>query len=166
MTLKEFFEQNGNKNIEIQEDGTIRVLEEKGPWKPEIGDRYFHIYGNGDFEEDYWSGRASDDHRAEIGNVFRTNEEIKRMVHRLKARKKFLDAGGHAGPESHKAFRERTDGPIWCAYPCISGKLEADEADYLSAFEIWFESEDDARKAIDSLTDDEKAALCWTGEEE
>lgn len=30
MTLKEFFEQNGEKPIEIQDDGTIKVLEEKG----------------------------------------------------------------------------------------------------------------------------------------
>ncbi|WP_300914412.1 hypothetical protein [Faecalibaculum rodentium] len=94
MTLKEFFEQNGNKPIEIQDDGTIKVLEDKGPWKPETGDRYFHIYGNGDFEEDYWFGGAADDYRAEIGNVFRTNAEIKRIVHRLKARKKFMKEFG------------------------------------------------------------------------
>lgn len=166
MTLNEYIKQNGNKPIEIQDDGTIRILEEKGPWKPKNCDRYFHIYGNGDLEETYLFGWDSEDRRAELGNVFQTLEEAKRMVNRLKARKKFLDAGGHEGPEAHKAFRERTDGPMWCTYPCISGKLEAYEADYLSAFEIWFESEDDARKAIDSLSDDEKAALCWTGDGE
>lgn len=36
----------------------------------------------------------------------------------------------------------------------------------VTAFDIWFETKADAQKAIDSLTDDEKAALCWTGEEE
>ena len=47
MTLKEFFEQNGNKPIEIREDGTIRILEEKGPWKPEYGERYYAISDDG-----------------------------------------------------------------------------------------------------------------------
>lgn len=165
MTLNEYIKQNGSKQIEIQDDGTIKVLEEKGPWKPETGDRYFHIYGNGDFEEDYWFGGAADDYRAEIGNVFRTNAEIKRIVHRLKARKKFLDAGGHEGPEAHKAFRERTNDPIWNVFPTCEGSLFADTADYISAFEIWFESKADTQKAINSLTEDEKAALCWTGDE-
>lgn len=166
MTLKEFFEQNGEKPIEIQDDGTIKVLEEKGPWKPECEEKYYTIYGCGSVETFKWVDCLMDDLRKEMGNVFQTKSEAERTVHRLKARKKFLDAGGHEGPEAHKAFRERTDGPIWCAYPCISGKLEADEADYLSAFEIWFESEDDAQKAIDSLTEDEVKALCWTGENE
>lgn len=166
MTLNEYIKQNGGKTIEIQEDGTIRILEEKGPWKPELGERYYIVSDFGNVNESHWDGYSIDNFRLKIGDVFRTEAEAERMVHRLKARKKFLDAGGHEGPEAHKAFRERTDGPMWCTYPCISGKLEAYEADYLSAFEIWFESEDDARKAIDSLSDDEKAALCWTGENE
>ena len=117
MTLNEYIKQNGSKQIEIQDDGTIKVLEDKGPWKPETGDRYFHIYGNGDFEEDYWFGGAADDYRAEIGNVFRTNAEIKRIVHRLKARKKFLDAGGHEGMDGYEfedkyhAYPQRCDKP-------------------------------------------------------
>ncbi len=213
MTLEEFVAENGNKHIEIQDDGTIRILEEKGPWKPERGEHYCIVsdfgYVTGSCWDDdridnkrldidgtirileekgpwkpergehycivsdfgyvtgsCWDDDRIDNKRLDIGGVFRTEAEANRALHRLKARKKFLDAGGHEGPEAHKAFRERTDGPMWCTYPCISGKLEAYEADYLSAFEIWFESEDDARKAIESLTDDEKAALCWMGENE
>ena len=166
MTLNEYIAENGGKTIEIQEDGTIRILEEKGPWKPQNSKRYWYISEDGYIFDSLWSDWSEDRERYECGNCFRTEAEAERTVYRLKARKKFLDAGGHEGPEAHKAFRERTDGPMWCTYPCISGKLEAYEADYISAFEIWFESEDDARKAIDSLSDDEKAALCWTGENE
>lgn len=138
-----------------------KVLEDKGPWKPETGDRYFHIYGNGDFEEDCWFGGAADDYRAEIGNVFRTNAEIKRIVHRLKARKKFLDAGGHEGMDGYE-FEDK-----YHAYPqrCDKTLIVAKE-DGVTAFDIWFETEDACQKAIDSLTDDEKAALCWMGESE
>lgn len=35
----------------------------------------------------------------------------------------------------------------------------------VTAFDIWFESEDDARKAINSLNDEEVKALCWMGDE-
>lgn len=166
MTLNEYIKQNGSKQIEIQDDGTIKVLEDKGSWKPETGEQYYIISDVGNVKDSHWDDDRIDNFRLDMGDVFRTEAEAERALHRLKARKKFLDAGGHEGPEAHKAFRERPDGPMWCTYPCISGKLEAYEADYLSAFEIWFESEDDARKAIDSLSDDEKAALCWTGDGE
>lgn len=161
MTLKEFFEQNGDKNIEMREDGTVWILEDEGPWKPKNGDRYFHIYGNGDLEETYWFGWDSEDRRAELGNVFQTLEEAKRMVHRLKARKKFLDAGGHEGMDC-LVFGDR-----YHVYPQRGDKIliSAKERN-VTAFDIWFETEADCRRAIESLTDDEKAALCWTGENE
>lgn len=161
MTLKEYIEQNGNKPIEIQEDGTIRILEEKGPWKPKNYDRYFHLCGNGDLEETYWFGWDSEDRRAELGNVFQTLEEAKRMVHRLKARKKFLDAGGHEGMDG-LVFGDR-----YHVYPQRGDKIlmSAKERN-VTAFDIWFETEADCNRAIDSLTKDEVAALCWTGDEE
>lgn len=163
MTLKEYIEQNGNKPIEIQEDGTIRILEEKGPWKPKNYDRYFHLCGNGDLEETYWFGWDSEDRRAELGNVFQTLEEAKRMVHRLKARKKFLDAGGHAGvPDSNPNMVH----PLWIVSPTELNALTWEAVVVVPAFEIWFKCPEDCQKAIDSLTKDEVAALCWTGDEE
>lgn len=166
MTLKEFFEQNGNKPIEIQEDGTIRVLDEKGPWKPERGEDYYTVSELGGLSFLRWDDDGIDNKRLDMGNVFRTNAEANRALHRLRARKKFRDARGHEGPEAHKAFRERTNDPIWNVFPTREDSLFADQADYISAFEIWFESKEDCQKAIDSLTEDEKAALCCTGENE
>lgn len=161
MTLKEYIKQNGNKPIEIQDDGTIRILEEKGPWKPKNCDRYFRLCGNGDLEETYWFGWDSEDRRAELGNVFQTKAEAERMVHRLKARKKFLDAGGHEGMDG-LAF-----GDIYHVYPQRGYKiLRSAKERNVTAFDIWFETEADCNRAIDSLTKDEVAALCWTGNEE
>lgn len=161
MTLNEYIKQNGGKTIEIQEDGTIRILEEKGPWKPNNGDGYFHICGNGDLEETYWFGWDSENRRAELGNVFQTLEEAERMVHRLKARKKFLDAGGHEGMDGY-VFGDR-----YHVYPqgCDKKLMSAKECS-VTAFDIWFETEEDCQKAIDSLTEDEVKALCWTRENE
>jgi hypothetical protein len=84
MTLNEYIKQNGSKQIEIQDDGTIKVLEDKGPWKPETGDRYFHIYGNGDFEEDYWFGGAADDYRAELATSSEPTQKSNALFTALK----------------------------------------------------------------------------------
>lgn len=38
MTLREYIEQNADKEIEIREDGTVWIVEPEGPWKPETGE--------------------------------------------------------------------------------------------------------------------------------
>ena len=161
MTLKEFFEQNGSKTIEIQEDGTIRILEEKGPWKPEYGERYYAISDDGKRRAYQWSHENADKFRLWMGNVFQTETEAKRALNRLRARKKFLDAGGHEGID------DLVFGDKYHVYPqrCDKVLMSAKERS-VTAFDIWFETEEDCQKAIDSLTDDEVKALCWMGEEE
>lgn len=165
MTLNEFFEQNGNKTIEIQDDGTIKVLKEKGPWKPECGSLFYRAADTGSVGIKRWEDTTcGDEWRWQIGNVFQTEEEAKRMVCRLKARKKFLDTGGHEGVERYFDLQPPTK-PVWHIYPTGYGCLRTEKKSCVTAFDIWFESEDDVQKAIDSLTDDEKAALCWIGKE-
>lgn len=161
MTLKEFFEQNGNKTIEIQDDGTIKILEDKGPRKPENGERYYTVYGCGSVEAFNWVGASTDVARAELGNIFQAESEAKRMIHRLQARKKFLDAGGHEGMDG------LVFGDKYHVYPQRGDKIlmSAKERN-VTAFDIWFETEADCNRAIDSLTSDEVAALCWMGDEE
>lgn len=160
MTLNEYIKQNGDKKIEIQDDGTIRVLEEKGPWKPECEEKYYTIYSCGSVETFKWVDCLMDDLRKEMGNVFQTKAEAERIVHRLKARKKFLDAGGHEGMDGYE-FEDK-----YHAYPQRCDKtLNSAKERSVTAFDIWFETEADCNRAIDSLTSDEVAALCWTGEE-
>ena len=157
MTLNEYIAENGNKTIEIQEDGTVWIIEDEGPWKPEKGDSYYTV----DLLATSWDADITDYCRLELGNVFRTREEAKRMVHRLKARKKFLNAGGHEGMDGY-VFGDR-----YHVYPqrCDKTLIVAKEGS-VTAFDIWFETEADCQKAIDSLTEDEVKALCWKGGEE
>lgn len=164
MTLNEFIAENGNKPIEIQEDGTIRILEEKGPWKPKNGERYCCISGSGQERTSPWGDDSVDNGRWDIGNVFRTEAEAKRALRRLKAQKKFLDAGGHEGVERYFDLQPPTS-PVWHIYPTGCGYLRTEKKSSVTAFDIWFESEDDARKAINSLNDEEVKALCWMGDE-
>lgn len=168
MTLNEYIAENGNKNIEIREDGTVWILEEEGTWKPETGESYYTITDTGNMPTLYWDGDSLDNFRLGIGNVFRTEAEANRALRRLKARKKFLDAGGYEGP-----IKPNTQG--WFASLVKSGdaipvtEYTLEPRHFCAVtptFAAWFESEEDCQKAIDSLTDDEKAALRWTGDEE
>lgn len=168
MTLEEFVAENGDKRIEIQDDGTIRILEEKGPWKPEYGEFYYTITATGDMTTLYWDGDSIDNFKLEIGNVFRTEAEAERTVHRLQARKKFLNAGGFEGP-----IKPNTQGWLAClvksgdAIPVTEYTLEPRHFNAVTpTFVVWFEFEEDCQKAINSLTEDEVKALCWTGDEE
>lgn len=163
MTLKEYIEQNGNKPIEIQEDGTIRILEEKGPWKPEYGERYYAISDDGKRRAYQWSHENADKFRLWMGNVFQTETEAKRALNRLRARKKFLDAGGHAGVPD---FNPNMVHPLWIVSPTELNALTWEAVVVVPAFEIWFKCPEDCRKAIDSLTEDEVKALCRTGDEQ
>ena len=143
----------------VSKSGTIRILEEKGPWKPECEEKYYTIYGCGSVETFKWVDCLMDDLRKEMGNVFQTKAEAERMVHRLKARKKFLDAGGHEGMDG-LVFGDR-----YHVYPQRGDKIlmSAKERN-VTAFDIWFETEDACQKAINSLTEDEVKALCWMGD--
>lgn len=160
MTLNEYIAENGNKPIEIQEDGTIRILEEKGPWKPKNGERYCCISGSGQERTSPWGDDSVDNGRWDIGNVFRTEAEAKRALNRLCARKKFLDAGGHEGMDGYEFGDKYHVYPQRCDKILISAKEGS-----VTAFDVWFETEADAQKAINSLTEDEVKALCWKGEE-
>lgn len=38
MTLNEYLEKNGNKEIEVLKDGTLKILESGRIWKPKYND--------------------------------------------------------------------------------------------------------------------------------
>lgn len=164
MTLREYIEQNADKEIEIREDGTVWIVEPEGPWKPETGERYYVVSDIGSVGPFCWWGNGIDKRKLDIGNVFQTEEEAKRMVCRLKARKKFLDAGGHEGNDG--AYKQYMGiGFFWIASPMSTGTgINPVIVSAQPAIGIWFETSGDCGRAIDSLTDDEKAALCWMGE--
>lgn len=97
MTLSEYIKQNGDKTVEVQEDGTIKVVGPKRKWVPEYGDYYWYLSEIGFAREDMWENMIVDGARGLIGNVFKSREDAERMMSRLKARKKLLGAGDTRG---------------------------------------------------------------------
>lgn len=55
-------------------------------WKPEMGQTYYHVGGDGRVYDDTWvNDSAVDNGRFEIGSCFKTVEEAKRVIEYLKA---------------------------------------------------------------------------------
>lgn len=171
MKLNEWIEENQNKEIVLTEDGTIKVIDPEPDVWPADGDEFYSIFGNGDISGDFWDGTRNHEKKIlSMGNVFKSEEDAKRAVNRIKARKKFLDAGGHEGMEGFFPRNDFYEYESWEAYKGEDGELKP-QCDTVSdichlhvAFQIWFETEEACQKAIDSLTDEEVKALCYIGE--
>lgn len=164
MTKEERIERLEKELAELKEEIAAEKMK-KGPRKPEHLDAYYMISDAGHVVESFWDDCSIDNKRLGLDNIFRSEEEAWRTKHRLTARKKFLDHGGHEGNDgAYKQYMEI--GFFWIASPMSTGTgINPVIASAQPAIGIWFETVKDCQRAIDSLTDDEKAALCWIGEQ-
>ena len=73
------------KNPNILTDW-FEEINESTRWKPEMGQTYYHIGGDGFIYDDTWvNDSAVDNGRFEIGNCFKTKEEAEKVVEYLEA---------------------------------------------------------------------------------
>lgn len=73
------------KNPNILTDW-FEEIKETTRWKPEMGQTYYYVVGDGRVYDDTWvNDSAVDNGRFEIGNCFKTREEAERAVEYLKA---------------------------------------------------------------------------------
>ncbi|WP_290451815.1 DUF3310 domain-containing protein [Faecalibaculum rodentium] len=170
MTLNEYIAENGDKTIEIQDDGTIRVLEDKGPWKPEHGGTYWAMsLGGAPYPCLPWEEDESDLSHYNSGNCFRTREEAKAAAEKVKALLLSLHEPEVVTPEPGQIWRSKS----WkrqvkvvdvfnmgSQEPLVTYKyLDGDYIDwirvnrrwYLEVFEFVRESEDDLHKNPENL---------------
>ena len=155
MKLKEWLEQNQDKEVRIGEDGSISITEKEKPgrWMPKRGDIYWVIYGDGDPGAMEWKDGMYDQARCSIGNVFKNKPEAKSAVERMMIRAELLDCGGKETREivlprgSFYDYRyaitvDNSHNVVYC--------LTA----FLTPFEITFETEDEAKAAIKKVGED------------
>lgn len=108
-------------------------------WKPEMGQTYYHIGGDGRVYDDTWvNDSAVDNGRFEIGNCFKTIEEAEKAVERLKAWER-LKGAGLKFKDWNKSNYDKTF--------CINAEIEHD----VVAFEFF----KDLRTALDMEISDE-----------
>lgn len=77
----------------ILKDWFEEVDDPNGRWEPKVGDEYFYIrsYNGEDICTTIWDNDDFDQSVNEIGNVFRTEDEAKKALEWLKARKVLFD---------------------------------------------------------------------------
>lgn len=142
------------KNIKELKEKLREEEREKERWEPKYGDEFYFIGPEGTVHKEGGSDFDWNQRLLAVGNCFKTEEEdAKIMVNRLKARAKFLKYGGKEG---------HIDGVYTYLMPYSKGQkiLPAEFTGPVPVFGIWFDSKEDCQKAIDSLTEEEKAALC------
>ena len=72
------------ENILADDWEIIQEEEEKKWWKPEKRTQYYVIHGDGDVERICYTNNPSDNRAIFMGNCFKTKEEAKFMVEKLK----------------------------------------------------------------------------------
>lgn len=99
MTLKEWWEQNQDKEVRIKEDGSISITKKGDRWTPKLEDRYWIVTHDGGSEWSTWEDDYTDKNRYAIGNIFETKEEADKTVEILKIRAQLKACGGKEARE-------------------------------------------------------------------
>lgn len=147
------------KNLTDEQINAIKVLlgdaceieeqkEEEVPFLA-VGDDYYFLYSNGDIGDTQYTGTTSDITREFMGNCFKTKEEAKFEVERLKViheMKKFAESEDYVwdGENSHHY--------IYYNFCC-----DAIRTGYTYSYKkstIFFKSTDDIRDCIEAVGED------------
>lgn len=127
------------------DDGTITLVpvkeEKKGLWKPEIGQEYWSLWGNGHADREIWRNEPFFHGYHKRGSVFPT-QEISGKASALQARaNKFIAAALQADPEAG----EFTDDRRWSVVSNSDG-LRAELFFYLHGFPAYVHTREQAEE--------------------
>ena len=135
------FDQNGIDKLEPVE--ATKVTDEF----PQIGDEYFCICGDGHVFKTKVIDDDLDANRMAIGNVFRTQEEAKFAVEKLRV---IAELKKYAEPKNRKWTGMNAH--YWYAvYDIFVKKIILLRNDYCKYLDIYFKSKEDAEKAIEAV---------------
>lgn len=141
--LQKIEQQLQNLQAEIEK---LKQAEQNGnQWVPEGGDKYFFIEVDGTVYVDTWWGNSIDVNKLSIGNVFKTKEEVKFEVERLKViaeLKKYSSEFVHGGDNCQITF-DYEDGKVLYL---SNGEIKSST--------LYFPSEATARQAVQEVGED------------
>lgn len=115
-------------------------------WKPEFGEKYYYITTSGDVANNTFN-TSLDEYRLSFRNVFKTAEEARKMVEKLKIINKLREL-------SNIKFNETSDE----AHYAIAYDVEANEITFNVSyyykdlpFNIYFATKEDCKKAVETI---------------
>lgn len=114
-------------------------------WKPEFGEKYYYMTTNGNVGQDTFN-TSFDKYRLSFRNVFKTAEEARKMVEKIKIINKLRELSNIKFNENQKSK--------WCIfYDFDKNELTCIYNRYCkhSPFEVYFASKEDCQKAIETI---------------
>ena len=115
-------------------------------WKPEFGEKYYYITTSGDVAYNTFN-TSLDEYRLSFRNVFKTAEEARKMVEKLKIINKLREL-------SNINFNDTSDE----AHYAIAYDVESNEITFYVSyynknlpFNIYFATKEDCQKAIETI---------------
>lgn len=136
------------KLASVKEELMQDFKEEKEIKLPDLGATYYFIDGSGEVRKGTWYDDAIDGRRFSIGNCFETREEAEFEAERLKV---IAELKRFAEPKD-RAWDGNTN--HWYFYYDIDGSFEYDFSYIVTHHTIYFSSEEDARKAVETVGED------------
>lgn len=135
---------------EIHEDLLEPYIEKpKTVWDLKEGETYYSIYGNGNVSsEKKWFDDDYENNYREIGNTFLTREEAEFEVERRRIETKMIRLGGKRKTEQGKANWFLEYRPAYSGIEVLWSLYEMDQG------VIYFESEEKAKKAVETIGKD------------
>ena len=115
-------------------------------WKPELGDQFYIILSNGDVFKQAWDGGPNDEHFYLIGNIFRTKEEAKEEVERIKLLTQWKQLSIESGEDENPWGKNSRH--YFAYYSYNSSSISFDFAECCRSNRIYFPSMESLKKAI------------------
>lgn len=121
-------------------------------WKPKKGDKYYYIGSAGSIFNYYYHKDTLDEAYLNIGNYFKTEEDAKHMVEKLKVIKELRDFALENN-DKNVDWRDKCTGKYFITYDFYDERISI--ASYIFRnflpFEIYFTSKEIAQKAIETI---------------
>lgn len=114
-------------------------------WKPEFGEKYYYMTTSGNVAQDTFN-TSFDKYRLSFRNVFKTAEEARKMVEKIKIINQLQELSNIKFNENQKSK--------WCIfYDFDKNELTCIYNRYCkhSPFEVYFASKEDCQKAIETI---------------
>lgn len=126
-----------------------KIYEEKPTriWKPEFGEKYYYMTTSGNVAQDTFN-TSFDKYRLSFRNVFKTAEEARKMVEKIKIINQLQEL-------SNIKFSENK-GKYFIYYNFRENRVLCTETNYtkIIPFEVCFKTREDCQKAIETIGED------------
>lgn len=133
----------------------IQEEEEKKWWKPEKRTQYYVIHGDGDVERICYTNNPSDNRAIFMGNCFRTEEEAKFTIEKLKVIHE-LEKFAYESNTEEIDWKNFNQCKYYLVYDTEDEELYVDYTAYSKRgpFNIYFTSSKIAKRAIEEIGED------------